>query len=56
MKCVKDFLQFYEPVGPKLQCYTVLWTGDPTGGELNLRESGEHTHFHSYEHEWTFHG
>ena len=51
MKCVKDFLQFYEPVGPKLQCYTVLWTGDPTGGELNLRESGEHTHFHSYEHE-----
>ena len=21
MKCVKDFLQFYEPVGPKLQCY-----------------------------------
>ena len=50
MKCTKDFLQFYEPVGPKLQCYTVLWTGDPTGGELNLRESGEHTHFHSYEH------
>ena len=51
MKCVKDFLQFYEPVGPKLQCYTVLWTGDPTGGNLNLRESGEHTHFHSYEHD-----
>ena len=51
MKCVKDFLQFYEPVGPKLQCYTVLWTGDPTGGDLNLRESGEHTHFHSYEHD-----
>ena len=50
MKCTKDFLQFYEPVGPKLQCYTVLWTGDPTGGKLNLRESGEHTHFHSYEH------
>ena len=50
MKCTKDFLQFYEPVGPKLQCYTVLWTGDPMGGELNLRESGEHTHFHSYEH------
>jgi hypothetical protein len=23
-------------------------TGDPTGGNLNLRESGEHTHFHSY--------
>jgi len=51
MKCVKDFLQFYEPVGPKLQCYSILWTGDPTGGELNLRESGEHTHFHSYEHD-----
>mgnify|MGYP005634863633 FL=1 len=49
MKCVKDFLQFYQPVGSKLQCYTVLWTGDPTGGELNLRESYEHTHFHSYE-------
>ena len=49
MKCTKDFLQFYEPVGPKLQCYSVLWTGDPTGGKLNLRESGEHTHFHSYE-------
>ena len=48
MKCVKDFLQFYEPVGPELQCYSVLWTGDPTGGDLNLRESGEHTHFHSY--------
>mgnify|MGYP001217792312 CR=1 FL=1 len=51
MKCVKNFLQFYEPVGPKLQCYSVLWTGDPTGGNLNLRESGEHTHFHSYEHD-----
>jgi hypothetical protein len=48
MKCVKDFLQFYEPVGPELQGYCVLWTGDPTGGSLNLRESGEHTHFHSY--------
>ena len=51
MKCVKDFLQFYEPVGPELQCYSVLWTGDPTGGNLNLRESGEHTHFHSYNHD-----
>ena len=48
MKCVKDFLQFYEPIGPELQGYSVLWTGDPTGGNLNLRESGEHTHFHSY--------
>ena len=51
MKCVKDFLQFYEPVGPELQCYSVLWTGDPTGGNLNLRESSEHTHFHSYNHD-----
>ena len=34
MKCVKDFLQFYEPVGPELQCYSVLWTGDPTGGNF----------------------
>ncbi len=48
MKCVKDFLKFYEPVGPNLQCYSVIWTGDPSGGDLNLRESGEHTHFHSY--------
>ena len=38
MKCVKDFLQFYQPVGSELQCYTVLWTGDPTGGNMNLRE------------------
>ena len=38
MKCTKDFLQFYEPVGPNLQCYSVLWTGDPTGGNLNLRD------------------
>ena len=48
MKCVKDFLQFYQPVGSELQCYSVLWTGDPTGGAMNLRESSEHTHFHSY--------
>jgi hypothetical protein len=48
MKCVKDFLQFYQPVGSELQCYSVFWTGDPTGGSMNLRESGEHTHFHSY--------
>ena len=34
-----------------LQFYSVLWTGDPTGGNLNLRESGEHTHFHSYNHD-----
>ena len=48
MKCVKDFLQFYQPMGSELQCYSVLWTGDPTGGNLKLRESGEHTHFHCY--------
>jgi hypothetical protein len=48
MKCIKDFLQFYQPVGSELQCYSVLWTGDPTGGNMNLRESSEHTHFHSY--------
>jgi len=48
MKCVKDFLQFYQPVGSELQCYSVLWTGDPTGGSMNLRDSSEHTHFHSY--------
>ena len=48
MKCVKDFLKFYEPIGPHFQCYSILWTGDPTGGKLNLREPGEHTHFHSY--------
>ena len=48
MKCIKDFLKFYEPIGPHFQCYSILWTGDPTGGKLNLRESGEHTHFHSY--------
>ena len=51
MKCTKDFLQFYQPVGSELQCYSVLWTGDPSGGKLNLRESGEHTHFHSYNHD-----
>ena len=43
---VKDFLQFYEHMGPNLLCLCTLWTGDPTGGELNLRTSGEHTHFY----------
>lgn len=43
---VKDFLQFYEHMGPGLLLFAVLWTGDPTGGELNLRASGEHTHFY----------
>lgn len=45
-KVVGDFLQFYEHMGPDLLCFTTLWTGDPSGGELNLRPSGEHTHFH----------
>ena len=42
-----DFLQFYEGMGPDLTCMSVLWTGDPSGGDLNLRPSGEHTHFFS---------
>ena len=47
MKCVKDFLQFYSFPGPLL-CFTCLWTGEPSdagGPSLNLRGSGEHTHF-----------
>jgi hypothetical protein len=43
---VKDFLQFYEHMGPQLLLFTALWTGDPSGGDLNLRTSGEHTHFY----------
>ena len=43
---VGDFLRFFEPVGPGLLCFSVLWTGDPTGGALDLRPSGEHTHFY----------
>lgn len=43
---VKDFLQFYEHMGPGLLLFAALWTGDPTGGDLNLRPSGEHTHFY----------
>ena len=42
---VADFLRFFEPVGPDRLCFSVLWTGDPTGGALDLRPSGEHTHF-----------
>ena len=44
-KVIADFLQFYEHMGPHLLCLAVFWTGDPTGGRLHLRESGEHTHF-----------
>ena len=38
--------KFYEFSGP-LVCLTCLWTGDPSedGETLNLRGSGEHTHF-----------
>lgn len=42
---VADFLRFFEPVGPDLLCFSMLWTGDPTGGALDLRPSNEHTHF-----------
>lgn len=45
-RVVKDFLQFYEHMGPNLLFFTALWTGDPSGGDLNLRVSGEHTHFY----------
>jgi len=48
-KVVREFLQFYEHMGPELLCFCTLWTGDPTGGELNLRPSGEHTHFYHSE-------
>ena len=44
-RVVRDFLQFYEHMGPGLLCFSTLWTGDPTAGDLNLRSSGEHTHF-----------
>ena len=43
---VRDFLQFYEHMGPGLLFFCTLWTGDPSGGDLNLRPSGEHTHFY----------
>ena len=45
-KVMCDFLQFYEHMGPDLLCFCTLWTSDPTGGDLNLRSSGEHTHFY----------
>ena len=44
-RVVRDFLQFYEHMGPDLLCFSTLWTDDPTGGDLHLRPSGEHTHF-----------
>jgi len=33
-------------MGPGLLFFCALWTGDPSGGELHLRPSGEHTHFY----------
>ncbi len=45
-KPFRDFLQFYT-MGPNLLCFSLLWTGDPTGSGLHLRPSGEHTHFYS---------
>lgn len=45
-KVVRDFLQFYDHMGPDLVGFSTLWTGDPTGDNLNLRTSGEHTHFY----------
>ena len=30
MKCVKDFLQFYDFKAP-LMCFTTLWTDEPEG-------------------------
>jgi len=45
MKCVRDFLKFYDFPAPLL-CFTCLWTDEPQSGPtLNLRSSGEHTHF-----------
>lgn len=43
---VAELLRYFEPVGPDLLCFSVLWTGDPTGGALDLRPLGEHTHFY----------
>jgi len=50
MCCTKPFLRFYEgeeSMGPDLVCISSMWSGDPTGGALHLRGSGEHTHFFS---------
>ena len=45
-RVVAEFLRYFEPVGPGLLCFSVLWTADPTGGALDLRPSSEHTHFY----------
>ena len=46
MRCVRDFLQFYTFQAPIL-CFTTFWSDLPSGteDELQLRGSGEHTHF-----------
>ena len=41
-KVVRDFLSFFEHMGPDLLCFCTLWTGET----LNQRASGEHTHFY----------
>lgn len=44
-RVVKPFLHFFEHVQASgMVCASTLWTSDPTGGELHLRDSGEHTH------------
>jgi len=47
-RVVKSFLHFFDSVttskASPLVCASTLWTGDPTGGDLHLRSSGEHTH------------
>ena len=42
-----DFLRFQDGMGPERVCMSVLWTGDPTEGDLNLRPTGGHTNFFS---------
>jgi len=44
-KSDSEILEFYE-VGPKLTCLSIIVSGDPTGGCLNVRQ--EHTHFFSF--------
>eukprot|EP00939_MAST-03C_sp_MAST-3C-sp1_P000206 g206.t1 len=50
-RAVKSFLHFFETVHASasrpLICASTLWTGDPTGGDLHLRASGDHTHCHN---------
>lgn len=41
---VGEWLKFFE-MGPDLTCLSTMITGDPSGGEMNLRV--DHTHFFS---------